>query len=247
MKKYLSSLLLVLMLLTLLTSAVLAEESHDPRLVDNADLLTSEEEAQLTAILDQVSEKENLDIVIVTTPSCNGQSGQDFADDFYDYNNYGPDGILLLLCPAEGKRHISTTGECIDIFDEAALDQLIDSIIDDLNGGYYASGCEKFVKTSEEIIEDYRAFPIGFVFLAIAIGCVLSFLIPMKVLKGELKTVNAKEAAGDYVRKDSLKLTQSRDIFLYRNVTRTERPKESSSSSNTHTGSSGTSHGGRSF
>ena len=47
---------------------------------------------------------------------------------------------------------------------------------------------------------------------------------------------------------NSMNLTNSRELFLYRDVHRTERPKESSSSdsggSSTHTSSSGTTHGG---
>ena len=45
-----------------------------------------------------------------------------------------------------------------------------------------------------------------------------------------------------------MKMTNQRDLFLYRDVHRTERPKEISSSdsggSSTHTSSSGTTHGG---
>lgn len=245
MKKYLSSLLLIVMLLTLLASAAFAADAGDPRLVDDGDLLTDAEEASLVELLDTVSEKYDMDVVIVTTPSCYGLSGEAYADDFYDYNNYAPDGILLMLCPEEGKRHVSTTGDCIDIFNEDALDTLIDAIIDDVDDGNYAIACRKFVKTCDEIIGDSKAFPIGLLIIAILAGCVLSFLIPMNVLKGELKTVKAKAAAADYVRQGSMQLTQSRDIFLYRNVTRTAKPKNNSS--DTHTGSSGSSHGGRSF
>ena len=52
----------------------------------------------------------------------------------------------------------------------------------------------------------------------------------------------------DYVRQGSMKLTNQRDLFLYRDVHRTERPKETSSGdsggSSTHTSSSGSTHGG---
>ena len=81
--------------------------------------------------------------------------------------------------------------------------------------------------------------------IAVLLGVVLSALIPMNVLKGELKSVRAKAAATDYVRSGSMNLTQDKDIFLYHTVTRTEKPKNNSG--NTHTSSSGTSHGGGSF
>ena len=47
------------------------------------------------------------------------------------------------------------------------------------------------------------------------------------------------------MKKDSLNVTESADLFLYHNMTRTEKKKESSSEgSSTHTSSSGTTHGG---
>ncbi len=43
----------------------------------------------------------------------------------------------------------------------------------------------------------------------------------------------------------SLKITESRDLFLYNSVSRTEKPKNNSSGgSSTHTSSSGSTHGG---
>ena len=57
-----------------------------------------------------------------------------------------------------------------------------------------------------------------------------------------------RSCAASYEREGSMNLTNSRELFLYRDVHRTERPKESSSSdsggSSTHTSSSGTTHGG---
>ena len=45
------------------------------------------------------------------------------------------------------------------------------------------------------------------------------------------------------MKQGSLQVTESRDIFLYRNVIRTAKPKETST---THTSSSGRTHGGSS-
>lgn len=80
-------------------------------------------------------------------------------------------------------------------------------------------------------------------------------LISVSVMKGKLKSVNSQREAGTYIRKNSFKLTQSKDIFLYRNVRRTVRVDESSSSSRSgghsggsavHRSSSGHTFGGRS-
>ena len=86
-----------------------------------------------------------------------------------------------------------------------------------------------------------------YLFLALGIGLVLAWVV-VSVMKSQLRSVAFQENAASYVREDSMNLTNSRELFLYRDVHRTERPKESSSSdsggSSTHTSSSGTTHGG---
>ena len=65
-------------------------------------------------------------------------------------------------------------------------------------------------------------------------------------LKGQLKSVQAQRAAASYVKNGSLNVTNSRDFFLYRHVSRTEKSSssDSRSGSGTHTSSSGATHGG---
>ena len=63
------------------------------------------------------------------------------------------------------------------------------------------------------------------VLVSVGIGILLAFLIPMSMLKGELKSVRREHTAANYVRNGSMKLTTNRDIYLYRNVVRTPIPK----------------------
>ena len=75
-----------------------------PRLVDNADLLTSSEEETLLALLDETSAKWQCNIAVLTVESHDG-SIQDFADDYFDYNGFQADydgsGILFMLSMAD--------------------------------------------------------------------------------------------------------------------------------------------------
>ena len=68
----------------------------------------------------------------------------------------------------------------------------------------------------------------AFIPIALILGAILSFLIPMSYLKGQLKSVRAKDTAADYVRPGSMEVTTRRDIYLYRNVTRVAKPKDNS-------------------
>jgi uncharacterized protein len=62
-------------------------------------------------------------------------------------------------------------------------------------------------------------------------------------MKGKLKSVRVQAGASGYVKTGSMNVTHRQDLFLYRDVNRTAKPKDSSGSS-THTSSSGRSHGG---
>ena len=66
-----------------------ASESHPPRVVDEADLLTDTEESELLAQVDEISERQQVDVAVVTVNSLEGKDIQDYTADYYDYNGYG--------------------------------------------------------------------------------------------------------------------------------------------------------------
>ena len=96
MKKRIRYLLCILLLSVCLTLIAHATDSIS-RLVDEADLLSDSEEEMLVEMLDGISTRQNLDIVIVTVNSTGEQTAAEYADDTYDYNGYAEDGILLLI------------------------------------------------------------------------------------------------------------------------------------------------------
>ena len=84
-----------------------------PRLVDKAELLSDSEKTELLYTLDEISERQQVDVVVLTVPSLEGASPMEYADDFYDNNGYGfgdnHDGILFLISMEERDWYISTT------------------------------------------------------------------------------------------------------------------------------------------
>ena len=75
------------------------EERQKPLLVDNAGLLTEEESNALLNKLEDISQKYENEVGIVTVNSLEGKTAEAYADDYYDYNGYGygenDDGLLL--------------------------------------------------------------------------------------------------------------------------------------------------------
>ena len=234
-----------------------------PYVNDYADLLSESEELDLNKKLLAYKNRYGLDAVIVTTNSTNGMNIREYADDFYDYNGYGKDGILLVLDMNNREWWFSTKGKGIQYFTDYGLDQIIDDMYDDLVRGDYYRAFSIYAKDVEEYTEhalngstiDYRTekarFGMTNVALSAFIGLFVS-LITMLVLKGQLKSVSRQRLAHNYIVSNSFMLTGASDLFVNRHVTRSRRPEPPRSSggssysggSVTHTSSSGSTHGG---
>lgn len=244
------------LILCLMTALVLPVYAAPDLLVDDADLLSGAEAAQVESELSRISGKYGMDIVIVTVESTGWQSPMAYADDYYDYNGYGPDGILLLISMEEGDWWVSTTGYGITAVTDAGLQYMSDRFVPYLSDGEFAQAFLEFARLCDEFIAQAKTgdpygshnlpkepFDLGKnLIIALVIGLVAA-LIVTGIMKGQLKSVRRQVRADAYITADSLQLTHSRDIFLYSHIRRRERPKQSSGSS-THTSSSGTRHGG---
>lgn len=249
------------MLLSVMAVFPVSAEGDLPRLCDYADLLSDSEEAELLNKLDEISERQQMDVVVVTVDSLEGMSVVDYADDFYDYNGYGfgegRDGILFLLSMGERQWNITTRGYAITVFTDAGMEYMEDWIVTDLKGGAYAAAfttfadyCDRYITQAATgmpyDVDNLPSEPFPYFMLLIfcfAIAFVIA-LIATAIMKGQLKSVGNRWRADEYVKKDSMKLTKKNDLFLYRHVERREKPKEDTSSSSGSSSNSGGSKGG---
>ena len=249
-------------------SPLIPEEALLPRLVDDADLLSESQEAALLAHLDEISERQRCDVIVVTVPSLDGKSSTAFADDFYDYNGYGygagDDGILFLLSMEDRDWAYSTYGFGIAAFTDAGQSYIFSKIKSDLGNDdwnrafeKYASLCDEFLTAARDgspiDIHNLPKPPTPWVMITIialaASG--LTALITVSILRRRSKGgVAEKTTAQDYMSASSLNLTKSENIFVGTQVSKTSNASQSSSGgrggSSTHSSSSGRSHGGSS-
>lgn len=254
MKKRLFSLLLALLLCALFVlPAFAADTTHPLRLIDKVGLLSSQDKAKIIARLDEVSEENDFDVAIVIAPAEEvGSQTKSYADRYYVENGYGmgsdASGILLVISPNGDRVNYAYTtfGKDSKPFDEDAFDRLDDAFLPALRERDYTASCLAFAETCGGIAESGGIPVVAWIIISLIAGALLSFLIPMSVLKGQLKSVRMQNAASSYVRANSMQLTQERDLFLYRNVTRTARPKNNSGSGGSSGGGSHSSTGGRS-
>lgn len=102
------------------------------KVYDFADLLSPSEEEILYERVNQFVMNANLDLALVTISDNNKYSEVEYADDFYDYNDFGTDdncsGMLFLIDMENRRIWISTTGQAILMYDDYRIEGLLDSI-----------------------------------------------------------------------------------------------------------------------
>lgn len=125
----------------------------DTKVVDQANLFTLDETEKLEALANDLAEKYQIDIGIVTTNDAEGKSAQEYADDFYDNNGYGygkdMDGLLYLIDMDNREIYLSTCGLAIQYFTDLRISKLLDLAYTYVsNEDYYGSAIE-FLKDVE--------------------------------------------------------------------------------------------------
>ena len=108
------------------------DESLLPRLNDEADILTAQEEAKILGILDEISERQMFDVVIAVVNDFEQNNVKDAAYDYYDYNGFGygenNDGVCLYLSMEERDLNIGGTGFGIVAFSDFGREQILEQI-----------------------------------------------------------------------------------------------------------------------
>lgn len=211
---------------------------------DGENLLSDREEVQLSQKLQDLSDKYDIEIFIVTASGFGGETAEDYADTCWKERKSGNDGILFLFSMAKRQWYIYTAGSCMSIFDDRELDSLEDAVVAKLKANDPGGAANAFVKTSTSILQDYEKEKASWAWktplICFGIGAVIALIVVL-IMAAQHKNVRRKAQAGDYVKPGSFQLTQCLDLYLYQTTTRRRRPQNTGSGG----GSSGRSHGGR--
>ena len=263
MKNKISAIFFAVLLCLSFVCSVSAQ-SEAPLVVDNAGLLSDLEEQIVGESLEKIRADHGVDVVVVTVNYLNGKSPRSFADDYYDYNGYGEDGMLLLVSMEANDWYVSTAGYCITAVTDAGLDYMSEQFVPFMSDGDFYNAFMVFADLSELYLTQAEngtpydvdnlpkePFETGAsVIIALVAGFVIS-LIATGIMRAKLKTVRSSYTANDYLKEGSLDLTRSDDTFLYVDLKCVPRPKDDSDGrggglggSSTHFSSAGVSHGG---
>lgn len=253
MKRILVIVLLILVLVTFSPTVFAGSNT----VVDEADLLTQQQEEDLAVFAQTIIDTYEMDVAIVVVPSLEGKTSQEYADDYYDYNGYGIgddySGVLFLLALEDRDYAISTHGKAIDALSNQDIDELLDCVFDDFRAGNYFLGLQAYLENLESEFHHYQQSldpketnygKVGAISLAIGAG---AGGVGLATMRSGMNTAKPQVGAKSYLANNSFALPVNRNTFLY---TRTSRTRIQTTSSrgggrgSTHVGSSGRTHGG---
>ena len=270
MKKIINRVLLFWGIIIICISLSYRANADLKRVIDKADLFNETEVTLLENNIKDISDKYNIDIVIVTTDDVNGKSSRDYADDFFDYEGYGLgndySGVLLLINMDDREVYISTSGKGERYFTDDRIESILDNLYRYLSDGQYFDGAEEFLSNTKKYLNkgipsnQYTVDENGNIVLSteevmkrIGIAILISLGISSVVCAVVVATYKKPAVLPEetYVDKNSITFTKRSDRFISTHTTSRKIPKDNGGSSSgsggrstTHTSSSGRSHGG---
>lgn len=164
MKKGLFTLFLTFVLVLLASIPLTAfADTYDaiyPRLIDQNERLTEKEEFELSEKLNEISERQQFDVVIATIFDFEGKTAEEYADYYYDYYQFGfgenKDGILLLVGINDDNWHITAKGYGKVAMTDAGLEHMRKLIADDLSKGNYYDCFTTFAELCDDYITEAK-------------------------------------------------------------------------------------------
>lgn len=129
------------------------------KVYDFSDVLTDEEESKLKEKAIEFLNETGIELIIVTiNETYSDQRIEDFADDFFDFNDFGItdksksyDGILAIRNTNNYNRYyyISTSGIGQMYFTNSRVDNILDDMYDNMHYDNYYEGFLDFIESSK--------------------------------------------------------------------------------------------------
>ena len=157
--------------------------------------------------------KKRITAILAAAIIAVGASVPAFADS--DFNTAEKDALVLLTAQ---EAQADTALDTIDIISDGSAAVVLS---DNYDTATINETGETEDDDSDEAPVSTRDIVIA-VCISVVIGIIIGF-IGSGIMKSKLKSVSYQSGAADYVVPDSFKLNDSRDIYLYSTVTKTER------------------------
>lgn len=246
MKKFLS--LIALILLISFSTASAAQS-----VTDKAGILKDTEIELLNQRIHEIERAHKIKIGVAFVKSLGGRDIVQASEDilYQNFSNGKNGGIVLLVDMNNRKYEVATDTRMVEqITDGNGIPFLEDKFTSDLSGGNYYGAVNNFADGVDELMTYYETNGIAYgqrkpgeidpmaAGLAVVIAIFLGVMI-RSILIGSMSNVRHAMEAIDYLKKNTVKIFDNRDTFLFMTVKR--RPKSSGGSrrSGGHSGGGG--------
>ena len=263
MKKIISCFLLLCLTLCLSTS-VTAQSTY-LYVDDQADILTAQEEADLSKLAQIASHQVDCGIYVLTVENfkdldCASEySVSSTLSAYFKERGYGfgpdRDGVILMLSMAERDYSLFTNGFGDTGLSDPAMDYLLTTFLSDFGDNEWYNGFEDYINCTEKLLQktiDGHPFnentptpgeKITGAVISVLLAVLVSHLITDYFVR-QMKSVALKTSAGEFG--ENLVLSHRDDRYTHTTTSRVYDPPSSSSSSHSSGGhSSGCSRSGK--
>jgi|GEM_PF-483670 len=245
LKNFLS--LIALILLISFSTASAAQS-----VTDKAGVLKSTEIELLNQKIHEIERAHKIKIGVSFVKSLDGRDIVQASDDilYQNFSNGKNGGIVLLVDMNDRKYEMATDTRMLEqITDSDGIPFLKDKFTSDLSAGNYYGAVNNFADGVDELMTYYETNGVAYgqrmpgeidpmaagltVIIAIFLGVMIR-----SILIGLMSNVHHATAASDYLKKNSVKIFDNHDTFLFMTVKRRTK-SSSSSSSGGHRGGGG--------
>ena len=248
-KKAIVSLLFALCLLLCMTAAAYADAQID-YVSDYAGLLSDAQRRDLNDRAAEIADEYNFGVFVVVVNDyksyVNG-SIADFSENVFHRYGLGrgqkEEGVLLAMSMSNRDYDIYAHGDFGNYaFTDYGKRQLADSFLDNFRGNDWEGGFRDFIENSGNMLEMARngrpvdtwiadqaetgpRMTLGKILVSLGVGC-LTGGATVSGMKRQMKTAIRQTGAANYVSLGGVKLSNKRDDFVNRSVTRQVIPRQ---------------------
>lgn len=240
--------LAVILSLLLWTSIALAAQGQmQPLVNDTANLLSAEQRQALEEKLEKIGGEYGAAVGVLTMEKLpSGISLEKFAHQYLNQNYSNPENSkgAILFVQVTGTRDfwVATDNQIVNIItNEHGYPYLEEHFLDSMKADNYYQAYNQYADAVEELCRYYeeegeaydptKEFSFGALLLGLLVSAGIGYCF-YGYLVGRMSNVAPQTAAGEYLDKNSLHLTEREDIFMYttRSVVHHERKNDSGSS-----------------
>lgn len=244
----------------------------EEKVYDFSQVLTEEEKEKLKEEATILKKQINMDVVILidSLEYIDDEKNEEYAVDFYDYNDFGLDidkysGILLFrnTYSEDPYYNIYTFGEAQIYFSHDRVESILDDIYNNIHAEKYYDGFHQYLNLLKEYydngksdnMKNYYVDGNGYlkelpkkyhppILLAIIISSIVSG-IAIAIMISKNKMIMKATQADEYIDSNSINISKKQDRFISSHTTHYTTPSSSSGGGGFHS-SSGSSGGGHS-